>query len=198
MKKTALAAVLAITVGTVLGFAGPAQASTTQVDGSGVLNNDFGDHYEELGNSLCNGCGDSQNTDLVVMWQSILLAEGYLGKSDIDGYFGSKTTEATKKWQRKAGLTADGMVGDNTWSRADTRLYWSQDSAGWWTVKYGAAEGNGYVEFVRGGTPDYGKGGLYSLRNAVGGGQTVSFQSGCGWSGEGGCIHLFKRTLQIR
>lgn len=58
-------------------IATPAQAvpansgayGTTFVDGAGTLTDDFGDHFDELGHSLCNGCADS-NTDLVLMWQS--------------------------------------------------------------------------------------------------------------------------------
>ena len=32
-----------------------------------------------------------------------------------DGIFGSLTEEAVKQFQREKGLTADGIVGDNTW-----------------------------------------------------------------------------------
>lgn len=34
----------------------------------------------------------------------------------LDGIFGSATQEAVKNYQRKVGLTADGIVGCNTWS----------------------------------------------------------------------------------
>ena len=34
----------------------------------------------------------------------------------LDGIFGSETQEAVKNYQRKVGLTADGIVGCNTWS----------------------------------------------------------------------------------
>lgn len=37
-------------------------------------------------------------------------------KGGLDGIFGSATQEAVKNYQRKVGLTADGIVGCNTWS----------------------------------------------------------------------------------
>ncbi len=47
----------------------------------------------------------------VVEWQNII-------KVTPDGQFGSGTDTATRAWQRARGLTADGIVGPNTWSRA--------------------------------------------------------------------------------
>lgn len=47
----------------------------------------------------------------VVEWQNII-------KVTPDGQFGSGTDSATRAWQRARGLTADGIVGPNTWSRA--------------------------------------------------------------------------------
>jgi peptidoglycan hydrolase-like protein with peptidoglycan-binding domain len=97
---------------------------TTFVDGAGEIRDDFGDHYGEIG-LICYGCANSWNTDIVVMWQAILWAEELLGSSDIDGMFGPKTRDATKAWQSRFGLTADGLVGNATWRAADDRLSWS-------------------------------------------------------------------------
>lgn len=120
------------------------QYSTSFVDGAGVLTDDFGDHYSELGGSLCNGCANSWGTDTVLMWQAILVAEGFLGHGDLDGKFGPGTASATRKWQSRYGLTADGRVGPNTWGRADNNLRW-QDS---YIAVYVGREGK--VKFNRG------------------------------------------------
>lgn len=53
----------------------------------------------------------------VVQWQKIL---GFTGK-DADGKFGPKTRTATIAWQQKNGLTADGIVGPLTWTKALTK-----------------------------------------------------------------------------
>lgn len=135
MRRWKIMATAALAVATAAGAVGltlgPASAhdegaySSTFVDGGGDLTNDWGEHYEDIGNSLCNGCGSSWNTDTVVLWQSILVAEHLLNRSSIDGKFGSGTAEATKKWQTRYGLTADGKVGDKTWDKADNRLSWA-------------------------------------------------------------------------
>lgn len=187
-----LAALVAVT--TVVGFASTAQASTTAVDGGDALTDDWGDHYGELGNSLCNGCGDSNGTDLVFMWQSILYAEGYLSKSGVDGYFGSGTESATKKWQARAGLSADGKVGSGTWGKADDRLRWWRDSAGNYAVRYYAVETDGYVRFYRG-DKTYGGGGGYSMfliSNGSDGGLNVDRNFGVEYD-----IRLFRLAISL-
>ena len=98
--------------------------SSAYVDGSGALDDDWGEHRSDLGGNLCSGCANSWNTDTVLMWQAILVAEGFLSYSDLDGRFGAGTAAATKKWQARYGLTADGRVGANTWGRADNNLRW--------------------------------------------------------------------------
>jgi len=50
----------------------------------------------------------------VKTWQKVL---GYTG-GKVDGIFGAKTEAATKKWQKKKGLVADGCVGSKTWAKA--------------------------------------------------------------------------------
>lgn len=50
--------------------------------------------------------------------QRMLYAMGYeLGNNPIDGDFGTKTDDAVRSYQKKNGLTVDGIVGQNTWSK---------------------------------------------------------------------------------
>ena len=49
-------------------------------------------------------------------WQNFLNSQGY--NLSVDGIFGDNTYNATKEWQGKNGLTADGIVGQNTWGKA--------------------------------------------------------------------------------
>lgn len=55
-------------------------------------------------------------------WQDFLVDQGYsLGKGGVDRFFGASTVTATKKYQKKAGLTGkdvDGMAGKDTWALA--------------------------------------------------------------------------------
>jgi hypothetical protein len=174
-KRILAAVVLALVP--VLAFSGTVQAATTYVDGANTLTDDWGDHFDELGNSLCDGCADSNNTDLVLMWQAVLYSENYLNAADLDGYFGPRTDGATESWQSDAGgLQVDGWVGDQTWGRADGRL-------GWYTVnsdppihyvRYNAASGSGYVLFFRGSSSTRGDGD-YRLLRANDGSNTVTF-----------------------
>lgn len=121
---TAAAALIAFT-GTAGAHPGNSGVSGTSfVDGSGALSDDWGDHFGELGNSLCYGCADSFNTDLVSMWQAVLVAEGFLGVSGIDGQFGPKTRDATRAFQTRYNIGVDGKVGNQTWSLTDNFLYW--------------------------------------------------------------------------
>ncbi|MET9422143.1 MULTISPECIES: peptidoglycan-binding domain-containing protein [unclassified Streptomyces] len=131
---------------------------TTFVDGDGALTDDFGEQYGELGNSLCYGCGNSTNTDIVKLWQSILASEQLLSIDAIDGQFGPATRDATKAWQQRYGLGADGMVGDATWGKADDRLYWGSDNA----VYYDSSR-VGEVRLFRGDSSKYRDGGAYHL-----------------------------------
>ncbi|AXL90515.1 peptidoglycan-binding protein [Streptomyces sp. CB09001] len=178
--KIGLAA-LASGMATVLAVV-PAQAAYSQnsgaygtsfVDGAGSLTDDFGDHFDELGNSLCNGCGESSNTDIVMLWQSILVSEHLLDFQDVDGYFGSQTKAATIKWQQRHGLDDDGMVGDATWSKADDRLRWSGSS-----VRYSSGGPFGFVEFHRGDSSKYHDGGAYHLHKIMQGDGVYVFETG--------------------
>ena len=50
--------------------------------------------------------------------QRILYALGYnLGKYGIDGDFGGKTEEAVKEFQSSRGISSDGIVGKDTWTK---------------------------------------------------------------------------------
>jgi peptidoglycan hydrolase-like protein with peptidoglycan-binding domain len=174
-------------------IAGPAQAGhnsgaygTNFVDGGDALHDDFGDHRSELGNSLCYGCADSWNTDLVIMWQTILYAEGLIGKYDIDGEFGPQTRDATIRWQSRYGLAADGVVGSATWGKADNLLAWYGDF-----VKYYAYY-DGDIYFIRGGARDYDNG-AYELISAINSqGDLIYFDNA------DHRIHFYKETFTIR
>ena len=48
--------------------------------------------------------------------QKALTRAGY-DPGPMDGHMGKKTKSAIKQFQRKSGLTADGVVGEKTWSR---------------------------------------------------------------------------------
>lgn len=163
---------------------------TTFVDGADKLTDDFGDHFDELGHSLCNGCADS-NTDLVLMWQSILAAEGLISLSEIDGSFGPATAAATKKWQTRYGLTADGWVGDATWNKADDRLYW--DGIEWQEAAIYRATGDGSVSFLRGNSDSPSKpadGGAYEITG-------VERGSDGRWFGGTTRIQFHQRTIKV-
>lgn len=55
--------------------------------------------------------------EYVTLAQTKLLNKGYdLGKWGVDGSFGSATEAAVKNFQRDNGLTADGIIGKNTWA----------------------------------------------------------------------------------
>lgn len=58
--------------------------------------------------------------DPTVAWQTVLRFDLGLRAVDmkIDGIFGPTTKKYTQQWQRKFGLTADGIVGKNTWTKA--------------------------------------------------------------------------------
>jgi len=69
-----------------------------------------------------NYVGDCQNGyksgGYVWSVQSILWSAGLLSSSQMDGLWGPITASATKTWQSRHGLGADGCWGPNTWSKA--------------------------------------------------------------------------------
>lgn len=162
-----IARLCAVAAAAVLGastVATPAQAdhanrdaySTSFVDGAGALTDDFGEHENEIG-FLCVGCSYSWNTDLVIMWQMILVAEGLISAFDVDGKFGTQTHNATRAWQRRYGLADDGIVGRQTWGKADDKLSWS---AGRVYYRVGFER---YLSFCRGKCGTTGSEGAYQL-----------------------------------
>lgn len=158
---------------------------TTLVDGDGAVTDDFGDHFDELGNSLCHGCGKSSNTDIVMLWQSILAAEHLMEPSDVGGDFGPVTKTATITWQRRHGLSGDGMVGDATWSRADDKLSWVGSA-----VRYRSGGLFGFVEFHRGDTTRSHDGGAHHLHKVMQGDGGHVFETGTR-------IHLRSKTMSL-
>lgn len=166
---------------------------TSFVDGADYLGDDFGDHRGELGNSICYGCADSQNTDLVIMWQAILYAEGFIGPWDIDGQFGPKTRDATKNWQRKYGLVADGIVGNATWGTADNSLerQWEASEISY-VVRDSSGRVRGRVEFYRG--SDTEPNGAYELTSA---GVSTTAWNPVYFTSSNDRINLFRKTISI-
>lgn len=54
--------------------------------------------------------------DPVEDWQDFLNDQGY--KLKVDGYFGDDTVSATRSYQKKVGVTVDGLAGNDTISKA--------------------------------------------------------------------------------
>lgn len=158
--------------------------SKSFVDGLDKVTDDFGDHAAELGAPLSNRGPNSWGTDIVVVWQSILAADGYMSFEGIDGYFGKMTADATARWQADRGLDADkpGTVGHTTWAYADNSLI-ADDG----TVDY-RTPGLGVVVFKRAPGPD----GHYTLVS------TADAADGYGWRNRGGDhIYFSKMTLRL-
>ncbi|MEO3784631.1 peptidoglycan-binding domain-containing protein [Actinocorallia sp. B10E7] len=105
----------------------PTQRSTNSlfVDGAGAPDDDLGDEA-----NLCNGCSYSYS-NYVWMWQRILMADAYL-QGSLDCSFGSLTASSTRNWQSGHGLSADGIVGWNTRTKADNYI----TDMGGTTVRY--------------------------------------------------------------
>ena len=58
--------------------------------------------------------------EYVVLAQTELLNKGYdIGKSGVDGKFGSATEKAVKEFQKDNGLKVDGIIGEQTWNALD-------------------------------------------------------------------------------
>ena len=74
----------------------------------------------------------------VKMLQSKLKRWGYYN-GNVDGIFGSGTAQAVKYFQKKNGLTADGIVGEATAKRWVVRLRWVEQFRGQGPVSSGQA-----------------------------------------------------------
>lgn len=115
--KLGAATVGALTAAVLAMSTTPAAASGTYsglayVYGTGVWDNDWDD--EGL---LSRSTHASSNA--TCLWQKILWADGLLGSTaDIDGVFGTRTFDATVKWQDRFNLESDGSVGKATFGKA--------------------------------------------------------------------------------
>ncbi|MCT9076878.1 peptidoglycan-binding domain-containing protein [Streptomyces fulvoviolaceus] len=88
-----------------------------------------------------------RSSNVTCLWQTILMADGYLSASGVDGIFGDQTHAATVKWQRDRGLVADGSAGRDTWTKAGTKLTDNgSDSDGY---RYGGYNGTKFWFAVR-------------------------------------------------
>jgi len=135
-----LAGVIVCAVTTVaVGVATPAEATVAdgQVTGFDEITDDWGDEGP-LSRSSYSFSGATG------MWQRVLYADGAVERDgttfdqvDMDCSFGPNTEYATRDWQRRHGLAADGIVGRNTLSRADNKL--SLDPDGYHVYYNGSA-----------------------------------------------------------
>jgi hypothetical protein len=122
IRAAMLAAVVAMTVAV---SATPAGAHPATGDWSG-------------NHTICNGCTVSRG-HIVAMWQLMLMSSvSGLGSCDsfVDGVFGSRTAAATRTWQRDHLLTDDGIVGRNTWRKAQSYLVYTHTTANNFDVYY--------------------------------------------------------------
>lgn len=60
---------------------------------------------------------DDTGTDVKLLQQTLIDLGYDIGKCGADGKFGEKTENAVKKFQKKNGLTVDGIVGKKTWTK---------------------------------------------------------------------------------
>ncbi|GIG20682.1 hypothetical protein Cch01nite_14060 [Cellulomonas chitinilytica] len=121
------------------------------VAGTSVAANAYSASYSDFRGLPTLGTAYVKQGNVVGLWQNILFRDGYINKCTslsavaIDGYFGSGTAAATKRWQANHGLAADGIVGKASWAAASTRLrgpsfyewdasseLWGYEGAGGW------------------------------------------------------------------
>lgn len=123
-KSRRVTALTVLVLAVILGLVAPAHASVSQgfIAGAGVVTDDFGDEgtlsQSQHANSYATG-----------LWQAILWADGAIESNgttyddvDIDCQFGPNTAAATRNWQSMHGVGVDGIVGPQTFGRADDNL----------------------------------------------------------------------------
>ncbi|MGS2613733.1 peptidoglycan-binding domain-containing protein [Micromonospora sp. LZ34] len=113
------------------------------------MTDDFGDE------ATLSRYGSYRYSTAVALWQRILVAEGYLATSGVDCDFGPATQAATVKYQQRYGLTADGVVGTQTWSKADNFLVNEYQTVGYESIVYKSPNRVEEISFRRGGNGYY-------------------------------------------
>ena len=92
--------------------------SRTNSNIAGYCSIDYNDEVREMVEVTVETLKKGSKGDNVKALQTLLIGYGYdCGKYGADGDFGSATDEAVKKYQKKNGLTVDGIVGKNTWNK---------------------------------------------------------------------------------
>ncbi|MEU2613598.1 peptidoglycan-binding domain-containing protein [Micromonospora sp. NPDC007271] len=142
---TAGAGVAAAVLAAALVCPTPAQASAAQgvISGTGAVTDDFGDE------ATLSRYGQYRYSTAVALWQRVLVAEGFLTDSGVDCDFGPATEAATVKFQQRYGLTADGVVGTQTWSKADDFLVNEYQTVGYELIAYKSAKRVEEISFRR-------------------------------------------------
>ncbi len=84
---------------------------------AGYCSIDYDDEREDKIMIELNQLEKGNKGEQVKTVQRLLIALGYdIGKYGVDGDFGDDTVKSVKKFQKAKKLTADGIVGKNTWS----------------------------------------------------------------------------------
>jgi hypothetical protein len=143
MKKKSVAVVTA-TVGTgmfasLVSGAAPASADTLSPDGCRVRarGGSMFPGFPNWGSNCTVGYGFLQhNNRMVLAVQSFLQSTTYY-QGPLDCEFGSQTYNAVKTFQRSVGLTADGVVGTDTWKNMQTQLVLHGDDVTYFGYKSG-------------------------------------------------------------
>lgn len=101
--------------------------------------------------SWTNNCTVSEGaiSHYVVAIQMIVDSQEICASLNIDGDFGPATLNGVKCFQREYNITADGIVGPQTWTTMRNSLYFYNTAGGW---NYYYSNGVGLVDFRRNNT----------------------------------------------